>query len=363
MKFGLLLSLDYEIFGNGEGSVKRHIVDPTDNILKICDNYNYKLTIMFEACEYWSFKVAEEKGQLTHLNYSPSRIMELQVQEAIRSGHDVQLHLHPQWINSYFSNGTWNLDYNYWKISDLPYKDNESIGYSMLSIFQKGKATLESILKEVDSEYECLAFRAGSWCVQPERNVIRALKENSFKIDSSVFKDGFSRGLSEYDYRDAPFPIGYWWTKEDKVCEIGANMSNIVESPIYTLNRPFYHNLKLSKLGSIIKSRFNSRKKQSRNSIKKTSLLSKLQNPLSSYPFKFDFCKLSFEEMKYFLNSAIKSKHPKGLDLIPIVAIGHSKDFHNNNAFEKFLAFASKKDNIETMTFKSLWNFIDSRDN
>tara|TARA_Y100001968_G_scaffold331261_1_gene385357 strand:+ start:2776 stop:3867 length:1092 start_codon:yes stop_codon:yes gene_type:complete len=363
MRFGLILSLDYEVFGNGTGSVKKHIIEPTDYILEICDKYNFKLTIMFEACEYWSFKSAEEKGKLSHIDYSPSHLMELQIQKAIEFGHDVQLHLHPQWINSSFSDGSWNLDYKYWKISDLPYKDSERTGESLLSIFKKGKTTLESILKEVDSNYECLAFRAGSWCIQPEKDVIQALKETNFRIDSSVFKGGFSRGLSEYDYTKAPFPIGYWWTKGDKVCEIGDNISNIVESPIYTLNRPFYHNLKLSKLGSIIKSRFLSRKRKSIGSSKQVSLFSKAQNPFSLYPFKFDFCKLTLKEMKYFLDSAIKSNYPEGLDFIPIVAIGHSKDFRNNGAFEKFLEFASKKNNVESMTFQSLWNSIDSIEN
>ena len=146
MKFGLILSLDYEIFGNGKGSVSNHVVEPTSNILKICDENGFKLTIMFEVCEYWAFKAAENRGDLNHLDYSPSDIMEEQIRKALSSGHDVQLHTHPQWLNSKLINNNWILDFNQWKLSDLPYSNESNDGnYSILSVLGEGKKTLENI--------------------------------------------------------------------------------------------------------------------------------------------------------------------------------------------------------------------------
>ena len=48
----LILSLDYEIFGNGAGDVIRDVIEPTQRMLRICDRHGAKMTIMFEVGEY-----------------------------------------------------------------------------------------------------------------------------------------------------------------------------------------------------------------------------------------------------------------------------------------------------------------------
>ena len=35
----LLLTLDYEIFGNGSGDVRQHMVEPTERMARICERY------------------------------------------------------------------------------------------------------------------------------------------------------------------------------------------------------------------------------------------------------------------------------------------------------------------------------------
>ena len=337
MQFGLILSLDYEIFGNGTGSVKKHIVSPTDRILKICNDNNFKLTIMFEVCEYWAFKQAENEGILNHLEYSPSKDMELQIQEAVRQGHDVQLHMHPQWLNSKYLENRWSLDFNQWKLSDLPTSNtNSSNKYTILKALEKGKNTLEDLLKPIDNNYSCIAFRAGSWCIQPEKDILKAMKTLGIKIDSSVFKGGLSYGISDYNYESAPYSIGYWWTQKDNVCSIGPLEENIIEAPIQTVNMPFYKNYNFQKLKSVFSSRI---KKKSSEEGYASSYPSIFTNPFSNYPFKFDFCKLNFKEMVSFVRIAQESKYYQEEGVVPIVAIGHSKDFFNERAFSQFLQY------------------------
>jgi hypothetical protein len=66
----LILSLDYEVFGNGTGDVMRDVVCPTSRLLDTCDRHGAKMTIMFEVGEYWAFERYDE--QLQHdLGYSP----------------------------------------------------------------------------------------------------------------------------------------------------------------------------------------------------------------------------------------------------------------------------------------------------
>jgi len=44
----LILSLDYEMFGNGAGDAMRDIIHPTSRVLNICDKYGARMSIMFE---------------------------------------------------------------------------------------------------------------------------------------------------------------------------------------------------------------------------------------------------------------------------------------------------------------------------
>ena len=115
----LILSLDYEIFGNGAGDVMRDVVGPTRRLLDICDRHGAKMTIMFEVGEYWAFEQCAGRLQEV-LAYCPAQEMREQALDAIQRGHDVQLHLHPQWIGARYEAGVWQLRNEYWRLADLP---------------------------------------------------------------------------------------------------------------------------------------------------------------------------------------------------------------------------------------------------
>ena len=57
-KLRFILTADYEVFGNGSGCVKKCMIDPTEKMLSICDDYCAKLTLFVDVCEYWAFKKA-----------------------------------------------------------------------------------------------------------------------------------------------------------------------------------------------------------------------------------------------------------------------------------------------------------------
>ena len=51
----LVLTVDYEIFGIGTGDVRKHVIDPTDQMVRSCDRYGVPLTVFFEVEEYLHF--------------------------------------------------------------------------------------------------------------------------------------------------------------------------------------------------------------------------------------------------------------------------------------------------------------------
>ena len=64
---------------------------------------------------------------------------------------------------------------------------------------------------------------------------------------------------------------------------------------------------------------------------------------------KFDFCKCTLGEMKMMTENILKSYNANGNGYLPVVSIGHSKDFIYKKDFDNFLRFlrSSYSDVIE----------------
>ena len=341
----LILSLDYEIFGNGAGDVMRDIIEPTNRLLDICDRYGAKLTIMFEVAEYWAFKKMEDK---LDLGYSPANAMEEQVKNTISRGHDVQLHLHPQWLGAELNDRVWRVRINQWSIANLPHglgdKEDE---YSITGALSKGKHTLERIIYHVKPSYECIAFRAGGFHIQPSRHVIAAMKAVGLLMDSSVVDGLYEKNPMWYcDFRDAVSNYGYWWTSEDDVCRSGSEYEQILELPVYSTRQLYLTNLRWSKLHAELKrrkleSRYRSTIRQAggiRSTYKITEILQKLA---SMHPVTVDFCKMNARSMIKAVEEVILTNNHSNDEterIIPIVLIGHSKDFWNDKQLNDFLS-------------------------
>jgi len=361
----LILSLDYEIFGNGAGDVLRDIIEPTNRLLHICERHGAKLTIMFEVAEYWAFKQTEDK---LDLGYSPAQVMAEQIQNAIIRGHDVQLHLHPQWIGAELNDCMWRVRINQWCIADLPHGlGDDGDEYSIMGALSKGKRTLEKLLCPIASAYECIAFRAGGFHIQPSRHVIAAMKAVGLLMDSSVVEGLYVKSpLWCCDFRDAVSNYGYWWTSEDDVCRSGPEYEQILELPVYSKMQPYLTNLRWSKLRAELKRRklescYPGTIKQAsgiRSTYKITHVLQKLA---SMHPIAVDFCKLNAQTMIKAVEEVILTDSHSDDETertIPVVLIGHSKDFWNEEHLNSFLStmrsFSVHKGGIKFSTFSDV---------
>lgn len=208
----LIVTVDYELFGNGEGCVEPCVLRPARQMMKISERHGYPLTFFVEALEFDAME--------HHLDDHRARA---QLRNAVRSGHDIQLHLHPQWWQATPStDGRWNLEMSWWRIGDI----GEELCSEMVT---RGKTWLEAV---ADSPgYRCLAFRAGGWCIQPSEHVLKVLEKSGFKIDSSV-APGARNATSGvwYDFRNTPTKP--YWSIKDDVCKEKKGM--LWEVPIAT---------------------------------------------------------------------------------------------------------------------------------
>ena len=101
----------------------------------------------------------------------------------------MQLHIHSSYFNATRVGDGWQQDWSEYDFARLPYE-------RMDWMIRSGKAWLESLLRPVDPDYACVAFRAANWSVSPSGNVVRALAANGIPIDTSVFKYGRRDGPS-----------------------------------------------------------------------------------------------------------------------------------------------------------------------
>jgi hypothetical protein len=341
----LILSLDYEIFGNGAGDVMQDIIQPTNRILNICDKHNAKMTIFFDIGEYWAFEKYDNQLQ-KDLGYSPYKQMKEQAIDAIHRGHDIQLHLHPQWIGAEYENSKWKLCNSYWRLADLP----DGLGNidritSITGALYTGKKTLENMIKPVKADYECSCFRAGGFYNQPSQNIISAMKKIGLRADSSVVKGYKINTPFEVDYSHVRIDKEVWWTTDTEFTREGITGQNILELSINSNMEPYWKNFKKTKLKATFR-RWRSERasKANQNDNKKISSVpnysSVLRKFLKKCPNIFDYCKLSSKDMLRRIKEHTKYPHQ------PIVIIGHSKDFINELEFEKFLSSLSKNENV-----------------
>ena len=96
----ITLTLDYELyFGKETGTVYKSIIKPTEKLLSVLDRYNIKAVFFVDV------------GFIKRLDFFSTDHPELrkdyelitsQLNQLSRQGHDLQLHIHPHWENSFY---------------------------------------------------------------------------------------------------------------------------------------------------------------------------------------------------------------------------------------------------------------------
>ncbi|MGQ0828157.1 MAG: hypothetical protein ACT4ON_07170 [Bacteroidota bacterium] len=187
----IFITLDYEIyFGENHGTVEKCIIYPTSELIRIAENHNVKFSF-FVDCGF-ILKLDEYRKKFPQLEKDHNAITE-QIKYLADTGHDLQLHIHPHWEDSYYNGEHWIIDVKRYKLTDFNETEISDI------VFRYKKVLSDLTIKPI------FAYRAGGWCIQPFDKLKKALKENNITLDSSVFRNGYY--VSEhyhYDFRNAP---------------------------------------------------------------------------------------------------------------------------------------------------------------
>lgn len=325
----VVLSIDYEIYGNGAGDVIRHMIDPMKRMADLADRSRIPLTIFLEAEEYAAFERFAPQLR-NNLGYDPAELIRRQIADLTRRGHDVQLHLHPEWVGAQYENGTWQLRSEMNTVDQLFETQDETNRY-----IASRKLLVEQLAAVGRPGHQVQVYRAGAFSAQPGKKLLHALRDNNIVIDSSVVKGLQHRNGSIYlDYRAAPCAKGPWRVRDDVLKPVPDGP--IWEFPIYSKTGRRFQQITFARL----------RAKFSRNvpAVQQRRLIQQMnfgKNPLSwmrflwqPVPVKLDFHNMSATALMKWIRTA--PVPPTGQPDI-LVLIGHTKDHASDGEFESFL--------------------------
>ena len=322
-----ICTIDYEIYGNGEGSLRELVYEPAKRLRTIFQKWNAHFVAFVEIAE---IEMIEAKATDPAID-----LVKQQIQEFYREGFELGLHLHPQWYNARRENEGWKLDYSEYNLCTLPRE-------RIVKIVDRSIAYFRRILGVAD--YTPLAFRAGNWLFKPTQPAACVLADRGIKIDSSVFKGGLQH-QHRLDYRRS-LKNGYYWRFKDNV-NLSDSKGTLLELPIRTQMVPFWKMLTTK--------RINLQQKGTSAAQNGKRRLNRFMDFLRfRYPLKFDFCRMTLLELTHMVDTIIREDQQEPTSYRPIVSIGHTKDLVDFETVEKFLSYLEQK-GIRISTFQKVY--------
>jgi hypothetical protein len=336
----LILTVDHEVFGDGSGCIEACMIRPLERLLGIAEQHGARVSIFLEPLH---LEASERLGRAREVEAAVK-----QVRAASERGHDVQLHLHPQWWPTVERRQD-TPDLSLWRIGGL---DQASVEQMIV----RGLGWLRARLGERVAD-RVNVFRAGGWCIQPEADVLRALGACGFAADSTVAPGVWNPvGENWHDFRNAP-ALPYWKVDE-RLDE--PSRQGLLEIPICTGTvSPLRH------IASYARKRFSGSgglaegckgHYQAFGGALGTAK-QRFRRLTTAGRTMLDFSTLSAGLMRDIVTTHIAA-HRGASGTIPIVAIGHSKNFDRRAAGEldALLAWASGHGDVHFATYNEWLN-------
>jgi hypothetical protein len=198
----VVITLDYEIyFGARSGTAERTLLEPTEALMRLARRHAVPLVFFVDAM--WLLRLREEAPRHAALMAEHYRVSQ-QLEHLVRAGHELQLHIHPHWQDTAWTDTGWKMDLSRYRIH--AFSDAEI--HDMVS-------RCTQALRALAGKHAVRAFRAGGWCIQPFERLRQPLLDAGIRIDSTVFRGGSQHSDShDYDFTEAP-ALSRWHFEND----------------------------------------------------------------------------------------------------------------------------------------------------
>ena len=222
-----MITLDYELFFSKSGSIEKSIIEPTEILLSILDRHNIKASFFVDSGYIIKLKEYMQNFEVLKKDYD---LINNQIQKLSTEGHDIQLHIHPHWEDSFFDGKNWVFDTNRYKLSD----------FSELEIDDIVKR-YSNILEDITA-IKPATYRAGGWCIQPFDKIADALDKYGIRVDSTIFPKGKNTTPEKsFDFTNAPNKNNWRFStnpllEEENGKFLEIPISSVSTTPLFYLN-------------------------------------------------------------------------------------------------------------------------------
>lgn len=356
---------DWELSGNGSGDIRELQFRPMRELVSIYNKHGVRGSFNAELMQQLSFRQFE--GAHPELK-SLADDWDAHVSETLRDGHDIQLHVHPQWQNPEYEDHEWKLTAD-WSI--LNYEPETA--YRMLSA---GKEYLENLLRPLDPSYRCVSFRAGSWCIAPSPHILNLLVRLDIVFDMSI--------VGGLHYETKNIKLDYTNCDEDflpyyPVMTDARKVSDKIEPIICVPTNHFYGSRRqvfrhhVGKAWGKLRQHLGPQSSQP-NDVRSaaayghewaekshisplTRIYEKGLEPyIRGKHLLSDIAQLDYSFLKEMLASIRHRARLSNLEHIPVILENHTKDVRDFSDIERFVAEVAKADDIKCVTLTELSN-------
>lgn len=350
----LALTHDWELRGDGSGDIEEIQFAPMRRLLEIYEKYGARTTFLPDVMQQVAFRNLEN----THSELKPAAdSWDDHALDAYRQGHDIQLHLHSQWSDAKYENGRWSL-LGEWSL--LKYDRQQTAG-----MLAESKSYLENLLRRVDPDYRCLAFRASALALAPSEYLLPTLVELGIEVDVSMAAGFFlSNQTLQLDYRECEETFLPYYPKIDDARRVSTQRESIVCVP---LNHFYGSRRAVTKQNlALVRERLQRRRavatpaspvrpQLDTDTAGIARVYEKVIEPaIKRKYFVSDTGRLNYPLMSEMLKSIRQRARASGLSKVPVVLTNHPKDVRDWDGLERFVGELAAADDIEFVTLSEV---------
>jgi len=350
---------DWEVRGNGTGDPRVLQFEPMRKLVKIFNKQGIRGSFNAEVMQQLTYRSQQER--FPELKVIADE-WEQVVVESFRQGHDIQLHLHPQWLGaSYQGHGNWKLGGD-WSILNYPPQQ-------IRAMLVAGRQYLETLLRRIDPAYACVSFRAGSWCAAPSDSLMSILSELGFVFDMSIVAGvRYDTPQIKLDYTPCQEPFLPYYPDMRDARRVSRSVEPIVCIPTNTFRRPraALVGAAMHKIVRKLSTRNNSTMPVASRGQSGDEWANKgesgavgtarklLKRYLIGQAEIADLAQLNYTVMRQMMVHIRKEAAGSGLPNVPVILENHTKDIHDFSDIERFVADIARSPDVKTLTLTEI---------
>jgi hypothetical protein len=353
---------DWELSGNGSGDVEELQFRPMRELVGIYNAHGIRGSFNAEMMQQLTFRRLQSRH--TELKEQADAWDE-HVRETFKQGHDIQLHIHPQWSEAHYEEGAWRLSGD-WSI--LNYTEDAARG-----MLAAGKEYLENLLRPLDSGYRCISFRAGAWCIAPSKHILGLLAGLGIVFDMSIVGGLYYDTKNiKLDYKNCEEDFLPFYPRIEDARRVSSRPEKIVCVPTNHFYGSRRQSLKHHASLAWQKAKRRVRSAPARKDVRSVEAYGQ-EWAQTAHASKFtriyekgivpyikgkhlisDLAQLDYALLREMLQSIRQRARASGLPEVPVILENHTKDVRDFSHIERFIRDVARAEDIRCVTLTEL---------